>query len=266
MAFFVLQSTFKKIGRKSRLVTLACLTFSYSPHYSLESINSLTIFPQGTSTMPHNPNHLLEALFRPTAVVVALPLEQSLIDQAVANACRRWPALIEMVQAAAELATGDGVYALPDASGAVALCKLAACWEHGVVRATATGFGCTCRRWPPKVRAGPGDGRYCPDILAYLLTVYLKRPLAALPFSAETLWQTTLDELRHEMLRATYDLWLAGTRVMVEASSPTLLVVAARDQMARAWLALRLHPVIVRTARAIAGYRIDVRYVVAGKE
>jgi hypothetical protein len=57
-----------------------------------------------------------------------------------------------------------------------------------------------------------------------------------------------------------------GTRAVVEASSPTLLVVAARDQMARAWLALRLHPVIVRTVRAIVGYRIDVRYVVAGKE
>jgi hypothetical protein len=216
--------------------------------------------------MPRNADGLVEALFRPTAVVVPLPLEQSLIDQAVANACRRWPALAEMGQAAAELAAGDNVYALPGTSGAVALCKPAAGWEHGVVRATATGFGCTCRRWPPPVRAGPGDGRYCPDILAYLLMVYLKRPLAALPYSPETLWQTTLDELRHEMLRATYDLWLAGTRVVVEASSPTLLVVAARDQMARAWLALRLHPVIVRTVRAIAGYRIDVRYVVAGKE
>jgi hypothetical protein len=68
------------------------------------------------------------------------------------------------------------------------------------------------------------------------------------------------------MLRATYDLWLAGTRVVAEASSPTLLVVAARDRMAREWLTLRLHPVIVRTVRAIAGYRIEVRYVVAGKE
>jgi hypothetical protein len=216
--------------------------------------------------MPRNADSLLEALFRPTAMVLPLPLEQSLIDQAVANACRRWPELAEMVQAAADLVTGNGVYALPDASGAVALCKPAAGWEHGVVRATATGFGCTCRRWPPKVRAGPGDGRYCPDILAYLLTVYLKRPLADLLFSPETLWQTALDELRHEMLRATYDLWLAGTRIVVDASSPTLLVVAARGQMARAWLALRLHPVIVRTVRAIAGYRIEVRYVVAGKE
>lgn len=216
--------------------------------------------------VPRNADGLVEALFRPPAVVLPLPLEQSLIDQAVANACRRWPELAEMVQAAADLVTGDNVYALPGTSGAVALCKPAAGWEHGVVRATATGFGCTCRRWPPKVRAGPGDGRYCPDILAYLLTVYLKRPLAPLPFSPETLWQTALDELRHEMLRATYDLWLVGTRVVVEASSPTLLVVAARDQMARAWLALRLHPVIVRTVRAIAGYRIEVRYVVAGKE
>jgi hypothetical protein len=216
--------------------------------------------------MPRNANSLVEALFRPPAVVVLLPLEQSLIDQAVANACRRWPALAEMVQAAADLVTGDNVYALPGTSGAVALCKPAAGWEHGVVRATPTGFGCTCRCWPPKVRAGPGDGRYCPDILAYLLMVYVRRPLADLPFSPETLWQTALDELRHEMLRATYDLWLVGTRVVVEASSPTLLVVAARDQMARAWLALRLHPVIVRTVRAIAGYRIEVRYVVAGKE
>jgi hypothetical protein len=211
-------------------------------------------------------DRLIIALFQSQVAAPPLPLEQSLIHHAAANAGRRWPALAEMVQAAADLVAGDNVYALPETAGAVALCKPAAGWEHGVVRATPTGFGCTCRRWPPKIRAGPGDGRYCPDILAYLLTVYLQRPLSPLPYAPETLWQLALNELRQEMLRATFDLWLRDTRVVADASSPTLLTVAARDRMACEWLARQLQPVILRVARGIAGYRIDVRYVVSGVE
>jgi hypothetical protein len=211
-------------------------------------------------------DRLIIALFQSQIAAPPLPLEQSLSHHAAANAGRRWPALAEMVQAAAEMVAGDNVYALPEAAGAVALCKPATGWEHGVVRATATGFGCTCRRWPPKIRAGPGDGRYCPDILAYLLTVYLKRPPAPLPYAPETLWQLALNELRQEMLRATFDLWLRDTRVVAAASSPTLLTIAARDRMAREWLARQLQPVILRVVRGIAGYRIDVRYVVNGVE
>jgi hypothetical protein len=212
-------------------------------------------------------NQLLLALFRPATVAVPLPLEQELAHQAVINAGRRWPLLAGMVQDAANLVAGDALYTIPGAPPeAVALCKPAGDWQPRLIRATPTGFGCTCHRWPPKVRAGPGDGRYCPDILAYLLMVYLRWPLSPLPYAPETLWQLALNELRQEMLRATFDLWLRDTAVVVAASSPTLLTIAVRDGRAQEWLARQLQPVILRAVRGIAGYRIDVRYVAAGQE
>lgn len=203
-------------------------------------------------------SQLVETLFRPSAAS-PMPAEQA----AVANACRRWPELSAMVRAAAELVEAGCVCEIPGAPQASALIKQpGADWQHGVVGSTPTGFGCTCRAWPPEVRTGPGDGRYCPDILAYLLMLYLKRPPAPFPHTPETLWHLTLAELQPQMLRATYDLWLAGTSVVSQASSPTRLTVAARDRMACEWLARRLHPVVLRTVRGIAGYPIDVGYVV----
>jgi hypothetical protein len=195
-------------------------------------------------------------------LLAPMPVEQEALHQAVTHACRKWPALSKMVQEAARLVAADCVYQIPGTTEPLAVCKPAGGWEHGVVRATAAGFACTCSKWPPQVRVGPGDGLYCADILAYLLALYLQRPLPPLPYTPDILWQTTLAELQNEMLRATYNLWLADTRVLVQASSPTLLTVAARNRLAQEWLERRLNGVILRTLRGIAGYPIDVQYVV----
>jgi hypothetical protein len=102
------------------------------------------------------------------------------IAAALDRAGRRWPALAPLLPLTGELVTGDGVWALSPETGGLALCRLPDDWHLGVVRATPTGFGCSCDRWPPHLRAGPGDGRYCDHILAYLLTVYLAAAAASL--------------------------------------------------------------------------------------
>jgi hypothetical protein len=209
------------------------------------------------AAVPLPQHRVLEA----SPVSPASPTAAAAIAAALDRAGRRWPALAPLLPLTGELVTRDGVWALAPEMGGLALCRLPDDWHLGVVRATPTGFGCSCDRWPPQVRAGPGDGRYCDHILAYLLTVYLQRPLPPCPYDPDTLWQTALEELEHQMLKSVYNLWLAGSQAVPEASSPTLLTIALPNQFAREWAARRLHPIILRAVRDIAGYRIGLRYV-----
>ena len=184
------------------------------------------------------------------------------IDRAIATAGRRWPVLQPSLEGAAQLVRAHGVYEAPTEAPELALVRLPAAWTFRAVSPSPTGLACTCDGWPPAIRAGPGDGLYCADILAYLLALYLQRPLSPLPHSPEELWQLTLDELRLQMTRATFDQWLLGSVVVREASTPLSLTVAVRNRYAQEWLTNRLHNVIVRALAAVAGYRVQLRYIV----
>lgn len=61
-------------------------------------------------------------------------------------------------------------------------------------------------------------------------------------------WSACLDVLALKLARAVFDNWLAGS-VGVALSSQTLTV-AVRNQYAKDWLTGRLHPVLLRVARA----------------
>lgn len=202
---------------------------------------------------------MVESLFPET---MPAPPYDVRIEWAVQNACRRWPALASLVRPAAGLVVNQCLYAVPGWAAGLALCKRPAVWQGYLVSSTATGLACTGEHWPPPIRAGPGDGLYCPDILAYLLAVYLARPLPPLPYSPVALWQKTLGELQPQMTKATFALWLADTEVVAEAGTPLALTVSAPNLSAQAWLTHRLHNVIVRTLASIAGYRVTVRFVV----
>ena len=180
---------------------------------------------------------------------------------AVANARRRWPDLAEPLRLAGELVAQNALYALPAGLEELALCRPSADSLPVAIRASPTGLACSCNLWPPPYPAGPGDGCCCPHILAYLLTLYLQRPLPPLPFDPEALWLAALDDLQHETLKAVYDLWLRDTRAIPAASSPTRLTVAARDRRACEWISCRLYPVVARAVARAAGYPITLRFV-----
>ena len=184
------------------------------------------------------------------------------VDRAIATAGRRWLILQPSLEAAARLVRSQGVYEAPAEAPELALVKLPADWIFRAVAPSPTGLACACDAWPPPTRAGPGDGLYCADILAFLLALYLDRSLSPLPHSAEELWQTTLEELRLQMTRATFDQWLLGSTAVPEASTALCLTVAVRNQYAQEWLTHRLHNVIVRTLSSVAGYRVQLRYIV----
>jgi len=189
------------------------------------------------------------------------------IQRAVANARRRWPALAEMVNAAAELVESDALHAITKGSPSLAACRSLDHGEVHFIALTTSGLSCTCDVWPPPIRAGPGDGLYCPDILATLLQIWLRRPFRQArselppPCPSATLWQEALGELRGQMTRATFDRWLRDSVADPARSSPTLLTVAVRNRYAREWLTGRLLPVVERTVSGLAGQGLAVRFV-----
>lgn len=197
-------------------------------------------------------------LFRP----LVLTDEGDDIDRAIGTAGRRWPVLQPYLEGAARLVRARGLYETPRETPELALVRLPAEWRFRAVSPTPTGLACTCDGWPPVTHAGPGDGLYCQDILAYLLALYLQRPFSPLPFTPEELWQVALEELRLQMTKATFNQWLLGSAVVPGASTPLSLTVAVRNRYAQEWLTHRLHNAIVRTLGAIAGYRVQVHFVV----
>lgn len=212
--------------------------------------------------MKQNPHpvpagHLPRLLFEPL-----VPIDSGeTINRAITTAGGRWPVLQAFLDGTVQLVRAHGVYEVPPEAEELALVKLPADWTFRPVAPSPTGLACACGAWPPPTRAGPGDGLYCADILAYLLTLYLERPFSPLPHSPEELWQLTLDELRPQMTRATFDQWLLGSDVVREASTSLSLTVAVRNRYAQEWLTNRLHNVIVRALAAVAGYRVQVRFV-----
>jgi hypothetical protein len=182
------------------------------------------------------------------------------IEWAIATAGGRWPVLQPALKAAAELVRADSVYEAPAEAHDLALVKPPAAWTFLALSPTPTGLACTGNDWSPTTRGGPGDGLYCADILAYLLALYLEQPLAPLPYAPEELWELTLQELRLQMTRASFNQWLHGSRVIREASTPLSLTVAVRNPYVQEWLTHRLHSLIVSALTSAAGYGVQVRF------
>lgn len=75
---------------------------------------------------------------------------------------------------------------------------------------------------------------------------------------AEEIWNETLSELRLQMTHATFDTWLARTRV-VDLQAGTLIVTVP-NQYALDWLEQRLRHPILRTLRGIAGEDLAIEF------
>ena len=203
-------------------------------------------------------------LFFPSLYPAAIRTPQ----QAIRTACHRWPILTSMLEHAAAFANTRSLFVHPSAPHIVAWCQKEITTGQETpayhrLTPTHTGFACTCPDWPPESRAGPGDGQYCPHILAWLLTVYLRQSLPLLPFSPGELWRATLTTLQGEMLKGAYTLWLEDTVVVPEMCTPLVLTVHVPNRLTQEWLAERIYPTIHRALCKQAGYRMDVKFVIS---
>ncbi len=75
------------------------------------------------------------------------------------------------------------------------------------------------------------------------------------------LWQMILRELQGQVSKVTYDTWLAGSTVLAKASTENALIVVVGNVYAAHWLTYRLHPVVARTAVAVAGKPVVVCFI-----
>ena len=74
------------------------------------------------------------------------------------------------------------------------------------------------------------------------------------------LWKRALEELRHQMTRATFDTWLCNSRLV--SADDSACVIAVNSGYARDWLEARLKPVVARTLAAVLGHEVEVQFVV----
>lgn len=80
-------------------------------------------------------------------------------------------------------------------------------------------------------------------------------------FTADELWNAALRDMRLQMIQATFDQWLRGTKVVSLDSD--MLTIRVHDQHAKEFIEFRLHRMIQRTVASIAGRAVEVRYVPA---
>jgi len=74
------------------------------------------------------------------------------------------------------------------------------------------------------------------------------------------LWQEVLDQLQLQMTRAIFDKWLKHTRIVRVIDQE--YTIGVDNEQAKAWLANRLRPVIVRTLAHVVGQEVQVNFVV----
>lgn len=79
----------------------------------------------------------------------------------------------------------------------------------------------------------------------------------------ETIWQTALDQLKLEMVPATFDAWLRDTELI--RRGPDEFCIGVPSPHARDWLANRMTATIERTLAWITGNACPVRFEVKGK-
>jgi hypothetical protein len=82
---------------------------------------------------------------------------------------------------------------------------------------------------------------------------------------SEDVWQETLNQLRLQMTRSTFDTWLAGTRLLdVQRSLPddtNVYIIEAASSMAVDWLENRLKETITRALARMTGRPVQVKFV-----
>ena len=87
-----------------------------------------------------------------------------------------------------------------------------------------------------------------PDVPMMMIESVVSQPVfSPLLTSPDKLWPLVLADLRQQMTRATFNTWLADSRILTAPSTPTFWVVVVRNEYAYEWLTNRLAPVVQRT-------------------
>ena len=79
----------------------------------------------------------------------------------------------------------------------------------------------------------------------------------------QSLWQNILGQLRPQMTQATFDTWVKGTWIVSQDDGQ--MVVGTKNPFAKDWLENRLYATIHRTASAIIGQPVEIKFVLSNE-
>src|SRR6266550_1556526 len=137
-------------------------------------------------------------------------------------------------------------------------CRL--CWDAGGCRAGEEA-GKGWNRVGPKlstVFAEPG-GSHSPGSNAFL-----HRPETAsggMSLNQDQVWSQVQEELRFQLAKRTYDMWLKNTSVL-SADNNTYRI-GVPSKLAKDWLADRFSGLIQETLQAVTGTEVDIDFVIS---
>lgn len=78
--------------------------------------------------------------------------------------------------------------------------------------------------------------------------------------NTDQIWQDVLNQLQHQMARATFDTWLKDTQLV--AQDEGALIVSTKNAYAKDWLENRLLTTINRIVASTLGYPVNIQFVV----
>lgn len=78
----------------------------------------------------------------------------------------------------------------------------------------------------------------------------------------DQIWQATLGELRLQLTKSTFDVWLASTALLAHDPDTNAFTIGAPDECARDWLQDRMASTIRRTLTGVSGRAVSVAFVV----
>lgn len=84
------------------------------------------------------------------------------------------------------------------------------------------------------------------------------------PISSQLLWQETLEKLKKELSRPSFDTWLSSTR-LIQIDGETL-VISVPNEFAKDWLESRYATMIRSSVQSLLGHSVNLRFVIPSTE
>ncbi|MDP4125555.1 MAG: chromosomal replication initiator protein DnaA [Bacillota bacterium] len=84
------------------------------------------------------------------------------------------------------------------------------------------------------------------------------------PILPHLLWQETLEKLKNELSKPSYETWLSSTRLL--QIDGDILVISVPNEFAKDWLESRYAPLIRSSVQSILGHSVNLRFVIPSPE
>ena len=83
-------------------------------------------------------------------------------------------------------------------------------------------------------------------------------------FSPQLLWQETLEKLKNELSKPSFETWLSSTRLLhIDGDT---LIISVPNEFAKDWLESRYAPLIRSSVQSVLGHSVSLRFIIPSPE